>query len=509
VLILIAVNVLAGLLTFRDYGYSLDEPLYYGYADALGYAYSPVEWFSPDFDLERAYGPSPWDHRNRGPAYLLLTRGPAHLLQAMGLDQASAWHLINFLAFQAGIYFFYVFCRRWMGPWAAFAATALFSTQPVFWEHAFINPKDPSFMFLFLIALEMGFRMADRMAVEQPISNFGLIKLTILPGILLGLAAGVRILGPFAGLLVVLYFVLLKRLDRLPWLVPYGLVAISAMIATWPYLWEGPVTKFLETLKFMSDNPTTLRVLFYGQLYRADQLPIRYLPVMFLYTLTEPVWFLAALGALAAVIRWRKNDLEWKSLLAAILWFAVPFAYVILKRPPMYDGFRHFMFILPAIFVLGGVAMEAIFARLKPAAWRSLAIALLISPGLIAGIKLHPYEYTYYNQFAGGTDQASYNFETDYWLTCYKDAIERLNEHAYQDRTLFVRREGSTAYYYAAERIRIVDTSKESTRPHQGDYILEHSRAHLNFQKNRTHADSILIGRDNAVFCMIEKYTQK
>src|SRR3972149_6432235 len=83
-LALIAINLLIGLLTFRDYGFSLDEPLYYGYADALGYAYSPREWFSGDFQLYRAFGPSAWDHANRGPAYLLIARGPAHLLQALG-----------------------------------------------------------------------------------------------------------------------------------------------------------------------------------------------------------------------------------------------------------------------------------------------------------------------------------------------------------------------------------------------------------------------------------------
>ncbi|HEY2980279.1 MAG TPA: hypothetical protein VGJ22_03785, partial [Anaerolineales bacterium] len=159
VLALIAVNILLGLLTFRQYGFSLDEPLFYGYADALGYAYSPREWLSGDFQIWRAYGPSPWDHANRGPAYLLLARGPAHLLQGLGLDQASAWHLVNLLAFQFGIYFLFVLCRRWMGSWAAFAATALFSTQPVLWEHAFINPKDPSFLVFFLISLELGFRM--------------------------------------------------------------------------------------------------------------------------------------------------------------------------------------------------------------------------------------------------------------------------------------------------------------------------------------------------------------
>ena len=55
IFILLAVNILIGLLVFRNYGYSWDEPLFYDYADALGYAYTPREWFSGDFDLQLAF----------------------------------------------------------------------------------------------------------------------------------------------------------------------------------------------------------------------------------------------------------------------------------------------------------------------------------------------------------------------------------------------------------------------------------------------------------------------
>ena len=50
IFILLAVNILVGLFVFRDYGFSWDEPLFYSYADALGYAYSPKEWFSGNFN---------------------------------------------------------------------------------------------------------------------------------------------------------------------------------------------------------------------------------------------------------------------------------------------------------------------------------------------------------------------------------------------------------------------------------------------------------------------------
>jgi hypothetical protein len=90
ILIVLAINLVVGLSVFQDYGLSLDEPLYYAYGEAIGYAYNPVEWFSGEYVITRAFGPSPADHRNRGPAYLLLARVPAQLFQVVGMDFPSS-----------------------------------------------------------------------------------------------------------------------------------------------------------------------------------------------------------------------------------------------------------------------------------------------------------------------------------------------------------------------------------------------------------------------------------
>ncbi len=53
VLLLIA-NLIVGLFTFRDYGLSWDEPLFYAYGDAVPYAYSISARLSGNFNLENA-----------------------------------------------------------------------------------------------------------------------------------------------------------------------------------------------------------------------------------------------------------------------------------------------------------------------------------------------------------------------------------------------------------------------------------------------------------------------
>ena len=39
IFVLLAANIIVGLFIFRDYGYSWDEPLFYDYGTAVGYAY--------------------------------------------------------------------------------------------------------------------------------------------------------------------------------------------------------------------------------------------------------------------------------------------------------------------------------------------------------------------------------------------------------------------------------------------------------------------------------------
>ena len=372
VLLLIVFNLLVGAFTFRDYGLTLDEPLYYQYADSLGYAYSPTEWFGGNFDLENAFGPSASDHQNRGPAYLLLAGGPARFLQnVLGMDYPSAWHLINFISFQIGVYFFFVFSRRWMKNWAAFASTLFFATQPLLWGHAFINPKDPPFLVAFLISLELGFRMADHIANPQANEKTWRTFTHILfPAIVLGLATNLRILGPLAGLLAFVYFLFLRKPARFYWFIPYGLIALATLFATWPFLWQAPIQNLLGILQFFSDNPTELRLLFLGEIYTADHLPLRYLPTLLAITLTEPVWPLAIAGFFVSIRRWQLKTIEWKTLLPTLLWFIVPIAYVFIRRPAMYDGFRHSLYILPPVFVLAGIALDAIFGRVSTSLYK-------------------------------------------------------------------------------------------------------------------------------------------
>jgi len=509
--ILLAVNIVIGLFVFRDYGLAWDEPLFYEYADALGYAYSPREWFSGHFDLENSYGPSGDDHKSRGPAYLFLARKPVYLLEAFGLDSASAWHLVNFLFFQLGVYFLYRLSTRWMKPSAALSASALFSWQPLLWGHAFINPKDLPFLVFFLASVCLGFEMVDKLRDDLQSNKQKFIHI-IFPAIILGITISIRVLGPLAGALVFIYFLGHKKLrvSASPWLMlfTYGLTAMLAMFITWPYLWENPASRFIEVLQLMSDNPTNLSVLFAGQVYRAGELPLRYLPFMIITTLTEPVWLLFFSGVVLGYIRSRKEN--WKSsnvlsLTLVLLWFIVLLVYVLIRRPSMYDGLRHFLFILPPIFIFTGFTFEFLIDRITIAWLRAGLIIILLLPGLAGIFQLHPYEYTYYNSFIGGTNKAYQHYETDYWLTCYKEAVEHIDQVSNEPVNLYVHREVYIAEYYADSGTKVHDIRGALKEIKSGDYILVNTRTNEDRRVFKDAFSVLEISRGDAIFCIIRR----
>jgi hypothetical protein len=507
ILILLVINLILGLMTFRSYGLAWDEPLFYDYGEALKYAYTPANWFGGDFNVANYFGASGSDHANRGPAYLLLATPLISFLKWLGLDLASAWHLTNFITFNLGVYLLYRLASRWVDSWSALTVAALFSFQPLLWGHAFINPKDIPFLVFFLGSVLFGFELVDEMDDGRRTTDDGKFKYRklLLASFFLGIATSIRVLGPLAAILTMLYAltqrIKIATLLKSIWL--YAVLSIAIMFAFWPYLWLDPLGKFIEVFVFMSDNPTQLNVLFAGENFRAGEIPRRYLPILLAYTLTEPFWLLTILGGVLAF--WKSDNKQRFTLALLALWFFIPVAYVLLRRPAMYDGYRHFLFILPPLFIFTGFAFQFLFQWLKRTWQKSVLVIALLTFGILPIIQLHPYQYAYYNNIAGGVDGVFRNYETEYWLTCYREAMLQFNEQAPAGSQLYVRREPYIAAYYASENIVIRDFRTEQNEMQSGDFYLANSRSNEDLRFLRDEPNFIEISRMGATFCVIKQ----
>ena len=170
----------------------------------------------------------------------------------------------------------------------------------------------------------------------------------------------------------------------------------------------------------------------------------------------------------------------------------------------MYDGMRHFLFILPPVFIFIGFAFEFLIDHLP--SWLCAGLILLVlAPGVLGIARLHPYEYTYYNAVIGGTDGAFRQYETDYWLTCYKEAVEMLERTSDTSINLYVHREAYIADYYADGTITVQELRGALDQVQPGDYVLVNTRTNEDRRVFKDAPSVIEVRRGEAIFCQIKQ----
>lgn len=170
--ILVLINLSIGLFTFKDYGQSYDE------YDVRFYAEGSLEAYS---DASYDYQP-PYYHLNYyGPAFFMVASLITKFLQSIfpNIHTIDFWHLIYFITFQIGVIFLFFLAKRWFNQWVSLFVVILFSSQPLLWGHAFINPKDLPFMTFFLASIEIGLWMWDKIEEKDkiPLSQMQLSSL--------------------------------------------------------------------------------------------------------------------------------------------------------------------------------------------------------------------------------------------------------------------------------------------------------------------------------------------
>ncbi len=319
---------------------------------------------------------------------------------------------------------------------------------------------------------------------------------SVYPSVFLGFTSSLRVLGPFAGLIVAYYALRKHGRKSIPTLIAYAVTAIIIMYLTWPYLWTNPLGNFIASIKTMSLYPWSGQVLFNGQQFASTELPASYLPVLLGLQLTEPLWALTLIGVVVAGIRLREKR---ELIELSILWLILPLFGFIVMRTALYDNFRQVFFILPPLFWLAGVAIE----QVKRPAFQMALIVLAALPGIVDGIRLHPYEYIYYNRFIGGVDGAQGRFELDYWGASYREAAEFVNSTAPANATVWIEGPSQLFELYAREDLKLYSTH-EADRADHYDFAVALTRDHMD-QASFPNAEVIYrIMRGRAVLAVVK-----
>jgi 4-amino-4-deoxy-L-arabinose transferase-like glycosyltransferase len=315
--------------------------------------------------------------------------------------------------------------------WVAVFASLALATLPRFYGHAFMNSKDIPFACAFAWGVFATWRFASQPRGWRTAVLCGLAlgaTLAMRPG---GLPLVAAVFG-----VAVAWAVLAGRSPGL--LAGRGLavwaIAWTLMVAFWPWSHEDPLLRPFRAVSAAAAFPRTITVLFEGVVARSDDLP-RYYHLKYLWITTPPfALLLLAVGAVSGIRNlWRER---WQPASLAILllgfWLLAPLLLSLVLRPSVYDGIRHVLFVLPAAALLVGLGAATIVRAVPPQRRLVVAGALLFACALPVPslVRLHPYQMTYFNAFVGGVRGAQERYDTEYWVTSYKEAIEWVNGQA-------------------------------------------------------------------------------
>jgi hypothetical protein len=244
----------------------------------------------------------------------------------------------------------------------------------------------------------------------------------LLAGILFGLTLSIRLFAPLAAGIVLIYLFWKRGRRAISPSIAYCGLALVATYLTWPYLWGAPVQRIEKSWEVMNA--------FSMQGSWSD------LPKLLGTQYTEPAILLAVVGMLivsAEFIRGKRYGL----FILFLCWTILPVGILILRRSHLYDNFRQVLFVIPPFFILAGLTIEKLNKFLRHPAWIGFFILLASLPGIVADVKLHPYQYIYYNKFVTVVD-AEIRLNRDYWATSLKETAQYLNSVAPANSSILV-----------------------------------------------------------------------
>ena len=293
-------------------------------------------------------------------------------------------------------------------------------------------------------------------------------------GAVWGLAISVRATNITAGGMIGLYILLKYRERAILPLTAYTLTALAATIATWPYLWYFGVQGFIDGMTAFADYPFVDGRVWLRGVIPIEELPATYIPHTMAIQFTEPLVILSLLGIILSLYLAARKKFPRLDLLILLSWFGLPILYTALAHPTLYNNFRQFFFVTPPLFVFSAVMMDWVKQRIKSAVILTVLLLAALTPGIIETIRLHPYQYVYYNQFVGGTEGAAGLYELDYWAISYREVMEFINENTPENGSVMYRGGNDIPAYYVRPDIKLTPISLDTTPEElaQYDYVI-------------------------------------
>lgn len=338
------------------------------------------------------------------------------------------WHVYIYLLTFCGVAAMYGLLRKMFNSFQISAlTTSLFFFTPRMFAESHYNNKDMVLLSLTICIFYFGWRLLEEPSWKLVVS-FSLVG---------SLATNMKIIGlliwGIIGLYILCTMLYTHQFNRKIFAKILTCIALAVLlyILLTPACWPGPG----EFIRYLVESAKNFRwndyILFAGNMYNKNTtgMPWIYLPAIVLLTVPIGILFLTLIGlGNIFFLLVRKPQQIFSSVgysCVIILAGMLPLCYAVLSKTPVYNGWRHFYFCYGSVLVITAYGISFLLNLAKkhknkvltgPALWTYI---FLLVVGILAN---HPYEYAYYNLFAGAQIESVY--ELDYWDMSFKQAYE-------------------------------------------------------------------------------------
>ena len=427
-----------GLNVYKDYGISYDE---YHHRENGKLYYNFLKGFFINLDLSEKVFVA--DIKNATDSVTITMPAIFDMIAEFYFDLKNiisiqeiflVRHLLNFLFFLIGCYFFYlILSKRFENKIYAYLGVFFLFFSPRFFAESFYNNKDIIFLTATIVFIFFSINFFEKKTYLN----------AFLFGIFSALALVIRI--PAVLYIFATYFIfLLQSMDDKKFIIANYKLLITSIFTTiffiyifWPYLWFDPFNNLVHFFKVAKTVMPNGQNYYLGEYFQYKNSPWHYDLIWIIVTIPISITIFFTIGFSKTLINGIKNLLSvdrndhkfWKSKNEMLDYYFLIIILLVLilknKFGVSYDGWRQIYFLYPFIILIAFDGIYYInsklkFGRMGNVIFLTLFIELFFLTSWI--YKYHPHQYVFFNPFF--KNLVSGKIELDYWGLSNRSSLE-------------------------------------------------------------------------------------
>ncbi len=348
-----------------------------------------------------------------------------------------AKHLVVFIFFFiSGISFYLILKKIVDDDNFCYMALLLYFLYPYLFGQSLFSPKDVPFMAIWIVCTYLSFNVFENLIESESVSLKNLFVLGISTAFLLSIrVTGILILFQYV-ISLTIYSIssgisFKKFLSTFcSKILIFILFLFLFTYLFYPLYWLDP-TQFLAAIREMGKFYNNVCTDTLGTCMYAKNLPPTYIPIW----LSVKLPFLILLGICLLPFTEKKiftNDKK-NIFFGTILVTSILIPLILIFRNiTLYDELRHVMFLVPLFFIIGTISLFMFSKK-----FFYIIGFITVSIFVIENIKIHPYQYVWFNLPSRFIDLTS-NFELEYQGISGKEIAKKISNMDKEEKCILV-----------------------------------------------------------------------